>query len=593
MLAAAAFATGALIARDSPGRDAAERFAAAWQQEDYDAMYRELTAAAASRFPLADFRDAYRRAARTATISAIETGEPQGPDSTGGVDVVSVPVRITTNAFGEVNSSIELDLVGDRIEWDPRLVFPGLREGERLERQTRAPTRAPILAADGTPLAEGQGVIRTSPIGIAAQNVVGEVGVADDEEAARLNRQGFPPGTLAGTSGLERAFNARLAGKPGGRLVGTGAGAPNVIASAEPVPSKAVRTTIDPLLQSAAVNALGDQFGGIAVLDTRKGSVLALAGVAFSTLQPPGSVFKIVTVSAALEGGHASPEDEYPFETSNTLVGREIRNADDALCGGSLTQAFASSCNTVFGPLGVEIGEGELLDTAERFGFNAAPTLFNDDAAAVIEPPASVIPDPIGDSVAVGVSAIGQGNVQATPLQMASVAQAIANDGVRLSTPIVRNPSLTADAAPVEATSPEVARTVRDMMVEVVNSGTGGAAALSTVQVAGKTGTAELRPKQELTPEEQAELEQQQPDPDDPDAEPPRPPQEEDAWFAAFAPADKPRIAVAVMIVNADGGGGAIAAPIARDILATALEPSSAPTTEPNQSPTPSPEVAG
>ncbi|MGI9557603.1 MAG: penicillin-binding transpeptidase domain-containing protein, partial [Solirubrobacterales bacterium] len=453
-------------------------------------------------------------------------------------------------------------------------------------RRTRAPDRAAIVAADGTPLAEGQGVSRTSPIGNAALNVVGEVGAANEREAARLDRRGFPAGTLVGTSGLERAFNARLAGRPGGELLAVGSGSPRVIARTEPEPAKAVKTTIDPLLQSAAVNALGGSFGGVAVLDTETGEVLALAGIAFSTLQPPGSVFKIVTATAALDGGNATPADEYPFETSNTLVGREVRNADDALCGGTLVQSFANSCNTVFAPLGAEVGGAPLIAASERFGFNSPPTLFGERATSIVDPPASVVPNPIGDNVAVGVSAIGQGQVQATPLQIASVAQTIANDGVRMPTPIVKQESLQADAAPVEVTSEATAEIITDMMIEAVNNGTGGLAALSTVQVAGKTGTAELRPKQELTPEELEAL-QEPPDPEDPEAEPPRPPQEEDAWFAAFAPAERPEIAIAVMIVNADGGGGAVAAPIARDVLAAALEPATAPTATPNEAPAP------
>ena len=97
---------------------------------------------------------------------------------------------------------------------------------------------------------------------------------------------------------------------------------------------------------------------------------------------------------------------------------------------------------------------------------------------------------------------------------------------------------------------------------------------------AGGTDTAEVVRELEAQIEAQQEL-----DPDDPEAEPVRPPQEEDAWFAAFAPADNPRYAIAVMIVNADGGGGAVAAPIARNVLAAALDPATAPTTEPNQVP--------
>ena len=583
LFAIGAFVAGVIVAADSPELDTASRFAEAWEQEDFAAMHAELTSASASRFPLADFEDSYLRAARTATLSSIEAGAPAGPQNLNGREVVTVPVHVETNAFGPVDGALELVLVDGRVAWDDSHVFPGLNSGERLERRTRAPERAAIFAGDGTPLAEGGIVNRTSPLGNAAKDVVGEVGAADEQEATRLEQEGFPPGTLAGTTGLEKAFNSRLAGKPGGELVAVGGGAPRALARAEPEPAKAVRTTIDPTLQAAAVSALGDQFGGIAVLDARRGSVLALAGIAFSTLQPPGSSFKVVTAVAALEGGQATPDEEYPFETSNTVIGREIKNADDALCGGTLTQAFASSCNTVFAPLGVEVGGPALLDAAERFGFNSAPTLFGERATGIIDPPTSLVPDPIGDTVALGVSAIGQGKVQATPLQMASVAQTIAAEGVRAPTSIVKEDALRAEAEPLQVTTPEIADALSEMMVAVVENGTGGLAGLSTVQVAGKTGTAELRPKDEPPPEEVPEepVPEENVDPELlPPEEPEPPPMEEDAWFIGFAPADRPQIAIAVMIVNAEGGGGAVAAPIARDVLAAALEPASAPVVE-------------
>ena len=145
----------------------------------------------------------------------------------------------------------------------------------------------------------------------------------------------------------------------------------------------------------------------------------------------------------------------------------------------------------------------------------------------------------------------------ATPLQMARASQTIANGGTRMPTPIARNPELQPDAKPVEVTSKETAATLRDLMIGVVNEGTGVAAALPGIQVAGKTGTAELGPSalepgQELGPGEE-------------------PPQELDAWFTAFAPAAEPKLAVAVMIVDSDGDGGEVAAPIARQVLATGL----------------------
>jgi peptidoglycan glycosyltransferase len=147
--------------------------------------------------------------------------------------------------------------------------------------------------------------------------------------------------------------------------------------------------------------------------------------------------------------------------------------------------------------------------------------------------------------------------VLATPLVMASVAQTIANNGVRSPTSLVKDDSLAAKATDTEVVPPGVADEVREMMVEVVASGTGTAAALPDAVAAGKTGTAELGPKAD-----------QVIDPSNPDAEVEL---EVNAWFAAFAPAKDPKLAIAVMIVNADGDGGAVAAPIAREVLAAGL----------------------
>ena len=168
-------------------------------------------------------------------------------------------------------------------------------------------------------------------------------------------------------------------------------------------------------------------------------------------------------------------------------------------------------------------------------------------------PPESTIPTSIGDDLDLAVSAIGQGEVLATPLSMASVSQTIAARGMRSPTSIVSEPRLGPDAEPVRVTSGAIAATLRDLMVGVVSNGTGTAAALPGIEVAGKTGTAELGPAP-ASPDQGAS------------AEP-----EEDAWFTSFAPANNPKIAVAVLVVNVKGGGGAVAAPIAREVLSAGL----------------------
>ncbi len=383
--------------------------------------------------------------------------------------------------------------------------------------------------------------------------MTGEVGTAEGDDVETLARQGFPPDTPVGVSGLERAFNARLAGKPGGSLLAVDeAGSARVIAKGEPRPGAPVKTTIDPDLQEAAVSALAGRVGGIAVLDTRSGNVRALAGQAFSAPQPPGSTFKTITTTAALQKGIVSLDDEFEITNGVNVGGRFIENANGEYCGGTFREAFAESCNADFAPLGPEIGNDDLVETAERFGFNSPPTLYASRIVAEVEPGESTIPTEIGEEIDLGVSAIGQGEVLATPLQMASVAQTIGNGGVREPTSIVANAKLRPEAEPVRVMSGKVAGELTELMVGVVTSGTGYAGAIPEAQVAGKTGTAELGPK---PGEEEAE----------------HPEQRKDAWFIAFAPAEKPKLAVGVLLIEAEAAGGEVAAPAAGQVLSAGL----------------------
>ena len=167
-------------------------------------------------------------------------------------------------------------------------------------------------------------------------------------------------------TGLERVFDAELSGRPGGTLL---AGS-RMLAIGTPKAAEAVRTTIDPQVQRAAVEALGSQFGGVAVLRPKSGEILGLAGVAFSGLQPPGSTFKIMTLAGALEARIAGAGSSYPVQTAATLEGVELENANGESCGGSLRLSFAHSCNSVFAPLGARLGAERLVKIAEAFGFN-------------------------------------------------------------------------------------------------------------------------------------------------------------------------------------------------------------------------------
>ena len=555
VIAIVAFAIGAATgAPGSPGKEAAQRFAEAWAGKDFGAMYRELNEASRRSIGQDEFTEAYREAAEVATLRRLDAGSAEDPVSDGNGTAVPVPIEAGTAAFGNVEATVGIPYEDGGVNWDPSLVFPGLLAGEHLENRIDLAPRAPILARDGTPLAAGSVEAREHPIGSAAIDVTGEIGMAEEEDQAAMARQGFPAGTPVGVSGLEQAFNARLAGRPGGSLlaVRSDGGSARIIAQAKPRPGTSVKTTIDHALQESAVSALAGRAGGVAVLDTRNGDVRALAGQAFSAPQPPGSTFKTITTTAALEKGVVSLDDEFEIVDGVNVGGRFISNANGEFCGGTFREAFAESCNADFAPLGPKIGNDDLVATAERFGFNSPPTLYASSVVAAVEPPESTIPTEIGSELDLGVSAIGQGEVLATPLQMASVAQTIGNGGVREPTSVVANEKLRPEAESQRVMSEKIAGELTELMVGVVTEGTGFAAAIPEAQVAGKTGTAELGPRPDQEGEEEPE-------------------QIKDAWFAAFAPAEKARLAVGVLLIEAEAAGGEVAAPIAAQVLSTGL----------------------
>ncbi|MEA2194390.1 MAG: penicillin-binding protein, partial [Solirubrobacteraceae bacterium] len=452
---------------------AATRFVGAWSRGDYAAMHAELSPDDQRALPLRRFIDSYRAAATTATATAFRHGEVGEPKH----GVVSVPMTVLTRIFGTLRASLRLTFAGKdddrRVAWSPNLVFPGLAGGESLSRGTQLPRRADILARNGSPLAQGED--RTSPIADVAASIVGELGPPPPERVAHLRELGYPDDVRVGISGLERVFEQRVAGKPGGEL----RGGTRVIARTVARPATAVHSSIDPDVQRAAVAAKGARLGGVAVVRPRTGEILALAGIAFSGLQPPGSTFKIITLTGVLENRLAGPNSTYPVETKAVIEGVDLENANGESCGGSLRASFAHSCNSVFAPLGARLGPDRLVKTAEQFGFNQDPGI--PGAATSTIPPASEI----GDGLAVGSSAIGQGRVQATALQMAWAAATIAGRG--------RRPRLTLERGlPPQRTQTVpagVARMVGGMMEAVVREGTGTAAAIAGVRVAGKTGT--------------------------------------------------------------------------------------------------------
>ena len=515
-----------------------EAFVGSWRKADYAAMQAKLTDAQRQTIDAGTLAAGYRATMETATIRSYDIGKPKKA----GDHVFTVPVTVHTASFGDIKGTIRIPLAGDgddaRVLWSQALTFPGLTANGTLERHTTLGDRGTLLARDNTPV---------------DASIKGDLGPIPADQLATFRAAGYPDDAQVGVSGLEKIFERRLAGTPGGELLVGG----KVIATHPPSRGEDVRTTISPPVQAAAVNALAGRLGGAVAMNPRTGEVLAAAGIAFSGLQPPGSTFKMITATGALQDGIATLGSRYEYASQAVLSGVPLRNANGEVCGGTLLQAFAISCNSVFAPLGAKLGAKRLISVAERFGFNKPSPIPGAEVSVI--PPA----DEIGDDLALGASAIGQGRVQATTLQMAIVAAAIGNGG-RLPKPHLDYVEGNGARYGARATTAKVAREVRRMMVEVVRNGTGVRAAIPGVVVAGKTGTAELRTTQPCVPQ-----------PDNPEScagqtVDPTDTTDTDAWFAAFAPARHPRVAVGVMLVSA-GAGGDTAAPAARTILEEAL----------------------
>jgi hypothetical protein len=476
-------------------RAAAQRFAQAWAARDAGAMWDTLDAKSQKAYPKARFVALVLRADTAASVRTKRVGATAGPKD----GAVRIPVVATTRLFGDLRGTLRVPAGGDGgVTWNPSMRLPGLRSGEAPRRKTL-----------------------DSALGATVRTHTGDQ-LIDDPVLGKFG------------DGLRKRYQDRLAGRPGAELwFGS-----RMVAKVAAHPGKSIHSTLRPGLQRVAEQALGSKLGGVALIRPRDGSVLALAGIAVSAPQPPGSTFKIITLASALASGAATPSSSYPVRTSATLSGVKLANASNESCGGSLSQSFADSCNSVFAPLGAKVGAQRLVARAEAFGFNETPRV--PVAKPNTIPKAAELPD----AIAVGSAAIGQNKDLATPLGMASVAATIGARGMRAK------PRATSEDPVIRkrAVSAKVAGQVRDMMLGVVRGGTGTAAAIPGVEVAGKTGTAELR----FTGGGGSD------------------PKNTDAWFVAFAPARNPKFAVGVMLVGA-GAGGKAAAPIARRVLVAAL----------------------
>jgi peptidoglycan glycosyltransferase len=349
-----------------------------------------------------------------------------------------------------------------------------------------------------------------------------------------------------------------------------------------------VRTSLDPKAQQLALDEIAKvgQSGAAVALDPRTGAVKVMASTpsydpnaivrkgAFSAANKdnkdtplvnravqfgaaPGSTFKIVTSTAAIDTGQFSETSTVDGDSGQKFASRPLANDFNQNFGQiTLKDALVNSVNTAFANVGTKLGAATMKTYMERFGFDKKPQLdYPKDtmSASVVAPnPPGHAVSPTSKYVDLGRMSIGQGGLQATPLQMAQVAAAVANGG-RLMKPHLTTRVVDRDGRTVQTVAPKLQSTVMkpstaaavtDMMVGVVQSGTGTKAAIPGIQVAGKTGTAETEFGTKIN----------------------------DVWFIGFAPADHPRIAVAVTVKAVTGFGGDFAAPIARDIMQTLLK---------------------
>ena len=331
-------------------------------------MWRLLTPDARSETTPQEFAAAYAEAMRTATGTRVEIGDLREEG-----DGVGMDVEVQTRIFGTVEHGMHLPIEDGRIDWSPHLVFPGLTSGETLARETTAP------AAGEDPRARRQHAGRGPGVGadLAARHRRAPRSPAcwprprPRTSATRSTRADSRRHARSASPGSSASSRSRSRASPAGGF----APARACSRRREPQAAEAVRTTIDVGVQEAVATALAGRFGGIAALDARTAAIRGLAGIAFSAPQPPGSTFKIITATAALEEKLVKPSDEFPVQTAAIIDGVELENANGESCGGSFADSFAHSCNSVFAPLGVKIGADKLVETAERYGFNADPAI--------------------------------------------------------------------------------------------------------------------------------------------------------------------------------------------------------------------------
>jgi peptidoglycan glycosyltransferase len=431
-----------------------------------------------------------------------------------------------------------------------------LLEEQRIE-------RGPILAADGTVLARSvrgaEGVYRrVYPTGADFAHPIGYSFTDPD----------------LGSTGLERYRNDQLTGKSRTNLQSV----LDQLQGKKPRGDK-VLTTLVPDAQRVALAALAGHEGAVVALQPRTGAVTVMAsspGYDPNTLRSipayerlthdsngrplvnratqfgyaPGSTFKIVTATAAIDSGAFTPESTVNGQNGIRVSGVPLQNDENQSFGPiTLTQALAHSVNTVWAQVAEQVGARTMARYMARFGFDRKPQLdypatemstSGEYARGHVIPPTSRLVD-------IGRMGIGQDKLEVVPLQMAEVAAAVANRGT-LMAPHLTSRVVDPEGRTVQTEhprvqsvvmSPRTATAVTSMMEAVVNEGTGTSAQIPGVQVAGKTGTAETQIGTAIN----------------------------NVWFVAFAPAANPRVAIAVTLKGVPGQGAAFAAPIAKEVM--------------------------
>jgi peptidoglycan glycosyltransferase len=429
------------------------------------------------------------------------------------------------------------------------------------------------------------------PILVAGQPIASSVPTNDEYKFQRVYASGplYAPVTgyftlNQGNTGIEGALNTVLSGTSSSQFLDQ----VNALLTGQNPKGAAVELTIDPKVQQAAWDALGDLQGAVIAINPKTGAILAMVskpsfdpnalavhdtssvistyntllndptGPLFNrtlagALDPPGSTFKLVVASAALESGKYTADSSFPNVSRLTLpeTNSVVSNATGGTCGDGDTVTIATalrlSCNIPFAELGQQLGTIAIRDQANKFGFNSS-------VSVPLESTPSAYPRGL-DAPQTMLSAFGQSSVRASPLQMAMVSMAIANGGVIMQPNLVQS-VVAPDLSPLQSFTPtqygraisaQTAATMTQLMIANVTNGVASAATIDGVDVAGKTGTAQNGEGEPYS-----------------------------LWFTGFAPANDPQVVVAVVVQNGGGLGqngtsSGISAPIGRKVLEAVL----------------------